>query len=205
MAATHRTDDARLALVLLEELLSCQYAPRSHSAVRLFESDPAAKLRTLTLTGLTPDYLVLNTDKGRIMGRTVCMSPLFAHTSRHGHNRACDAVILRLKRDGGLEVCYLDLKSDKPSGYEEQFISTRCMMHYVVDLLNKLPTTHKQLHRTLQITRERFVIFHTDSGGALPPGRKRPTRHTFDERNQPGRPVMFVVPDGAYRRVTEVF
>ena len=38
----------------------------------------------------------------------------------------------------GYYICYVELKSDSPSGYESQFISTKCFMDYVISLSERL-------------------------------------------------------------------
>jgi hypothetical protein len=183
------------------------------SHVILKESDASAKLKKLTLSELTGDILVVDTDKGRIV-KSNCkrkvvktfegFSPLFCISDTHAHNRSCDYVVIRLMTDSKLEIYYIDLKSDKPSGFSKQFISTRCFMHYVCHVLRDIYN-----ESDLTIARERFVIFHTDPTGGKFSMPKQTTIFNPDNpesgKNTPRNPQRHIVHDGATIRCAEMF
>lgn len=183
----------------LRALLGCVQADGAHVSDVILEEKNEAKLKKLTISGLAPGILVLATDEGRKRDKSAaCMSPLFKDDGIYDQNRACDAVLLR-KADDGLQVCYIELKSDSPSGYEGQFASTHCFMRYVAALSEKL------CGWPLHISRERYVVFHTDSSGARPHGKKQKTRFKPQSANTSAAPDMFCVQDGGTVRCTEFF
>lgn len=186
------------ALDIIEAMLSCVQRNR-HAETHAFleESDSGAKLQKICLTDLTPNILLLGTDQGRKLGKTVCMSPLFATDGVYDQNRACDIVLIR-EAPTGLEVCYIELKSDEPSGYAGQFISTHCFMHYLVQLLKELGQIEAN------IIRERYVILHTDSSGKVPMGKKPRTRFSRQSANTPQMPDMHCVKNNGAIRCTQI-
>jgi hypothetical protein len=187
------------SLDALRALLGCIQADGMHVAHAILEEKNEAKLKKLTISDLTDGVLVLGTDEGRRREKaSACMSPLFKDDGSHDQNRACDAVLLR-RADTGLEVCYIELKSDSPSGYEGQFVSTFCFMRYVQALCEHLCAC------PLAIVRERFVVFHTDRSGKRPRGKKQKTRFTPHEANTAKAPDMFCVANGDSVRMTEFF
>lgn len=183
----------------LRSLLGCIEADGAQVSDVILEERNEAKLKKLTISELAPGMLLLATDEGRKRDRaTACMSPLFKDDGAYDQNRACDAVLLR-KADDGLHVCYIELKSDSPSGYEGQFKSTLCFMRYVAALSEKL------CGRPLHISRERYVVFHTDSSNAGRHGLKLRTRFKPQSANTPTAPDMFCVRDGDTVRCTAFF
>jgi hypothetical protein len=191
----------------MKSLLQCILADGSqHSHVILQENDPAAKLKKLTLSELSGGILVIGPDQGRVIndksGKKVaeCLSPLFCVSSTHDHNRACDAVLVRLAADGKVEIFYIDLKSDSPSGYVSQFQSTRCFMHYACHILRDL------YNESADIGRERFVIFHTDSSGMRRGFNKTKTQfHSTTSGNTAQTPYKRIVANDDTIRCTEIF
>lgn len=180
-------------------LLSCIHADGSQVSDVLLEEKQEAKLKKLKLSGLIPGVLILATDEGRKKGKVSgCMSPLFASDGVFPQNRACDAVLLR-KTTAGYDVCFIELKSDYPSGYEGQFRSTRCFMRYLAELSKEL------CGPAIDLTRERFIVFHTDSQNVGRRGVKKATRFSPHEANTPSKPDMFCVCNGDSVRVTEFF
>jgi len=183
----------------LRALLGCVQADGAHVSDVILEERNEAKLKKLTISELSPGMLLLATDEGRKRDKApACMSPLFKDDGAYDQNRACDAVLLR-KTSDGLQVCYIELKSDSPSGYEGQFASTHCFMRYVAALSEKLCGC------PISISRERYVVFHTDSSDAGRRGRKLRTRFKPNSANTPTAPDMFCVRDGDTVRFSEFF
>jgi len=186
-------------LEAIKVLLSCVQADSSNvSHVILEEKQTKAKLKKLTISDLAPDVIVLATDEGRKRPSLVCMSPLFSDDGKYDQNRACDAVFIR-KAGDGYQVCYVELKSDSPSGYEGQFKSTQCFMAYVSALSESL------CQHPITITRERYVVFHTDSKNAQRRGVKIKTRFSPNDANAPSSPKKFCVHNGDTVRFSEFF
>lgn len=186
-------------LEALRALLGCILADGARVSDAILEERNEAKLKKLTISELAPGMLLLATDEGRKRDKAPpCMSPLFKDDGVFAQNRACDAVLVR-KADDGLQVYYIELKSDSPSGYEGQFASTQCFMRYVEVLAEKLCGC------PLRISRERYVVFHTDSSDGRRRGRKERTRFKPQSANTPSVPDMFCVRDGDTVRCTEFF
>jgi hypothetical protein len=187
-------------LEAIKALLNCIGADGAQvSDVWLEEKEHSAKLKKLKITGLDKSMLVLLTDEGRKVSTPICMSPLFLFDGMYDQNRACDAVIVRQVPQGGIDLFYIDLKSDVATGYEGQFKSTACFMRYVCDLCKQL------CDYSVDIVRERYIVFHTDSSGKAPKGRKMKTRFQQSSANTPSSPDKFIVEDKDQIRCTEVF
>jgi hypothetical protein len=189
--------DQKTALDAIQAMLGCVQANGKHVTDTWLEEKQEAKLKKVRLTELGPNMLVLATDEGRKLEKSVCMSPLFAVDGVYDQNRACDAVLLRLSKTG-LEVCYIEMKSDKPSGYQGQFISTHCFMHYVVQLLNELCNIE------IKIVRERYIILHTDSSNVAPLGKRPGPRFKPASANTPEKPDMHCIRNGDTLRCTTI-
>ena len=180
----------------IKALMRCELvdgATQTHAILE--EKDPAAKLKKLTIADLKKGMLLLKVDEGRkiVQGKRKvadCMSPLFRVDGKYDHNRTCDAVLLRIITSSAVDIYYIDLKSDKPTGYQGQFKSTRCFVHYVQRLLEEF------LQITMQIRKERFILLHTDSSGSLPSMGKRPSWHTPAASNSVEAPYRKIVLDG---------
>lgn len=187
------------SLDAIKAILSCVQADGAQVSDVLLEEKQEAKLKKLQISELAPGMLLLATDEGRKRDRaSACMSPLFANDGVFEQNRACDAVLLR-KILGGYEVCYIELKSDAPSGYEGQFKSTQCFIRYLSELTEKL------CGLAMHVNRERFVVFHTDSSNGSRRGLKQKTRFTPRSANTASSPDMFCVRNGARVRYSEFF
>ncbi len=133
--------------------LSCvTYSGDKHTNANIKETDPSAKLRTLKITASNGDWFIFSPDKGR--GEKKLMSPLLAVGGGHQHHRACDAVIVMLKQVG-LQIIFVELKSNSPSGYVGQFQSTRQFTKYIFGLLNEFNNI------SFPNIEERFIVFHT--------------------------------------------
>jgi hypothetical protein len=174
-------------LDVIRAILSCVQADGRHVSDVILEEKQEAKLKKVTVSDLCPQVLVLAMDEGRKRNQTAaCMSPLFSDDGMYDQNRACDAVFLRLTEDG-FQVCYIELKSDAPSGYEGQFKSTQCFIKYISALSESLCDT------PMKVIRERFVVFHTDSSGVKPLGKKQKTQFKPSSANTPKSPDMHIV------------
>lgn len=195
----------------IEELLSCKsVSGNTASDAILKESDALAILQKLTLTDLKAGMLVLHIDEGRKVFPekaagdkpvAVCMSPLFNTAGIHDYNRGCDAVLVKVSRENDREVCkllYIELKSHKPAGFAGQFRSTRCFFRYVKALIEEF------WELEMNITSERFVVFHTDASGNRTRG-KQPTRFSSNNANSPEEPQRYVVRNNDIVRCTELF
>ncbi len=139
-------------LQLLHDSLSCctcNGAQYTHVLIK--ETDPAAKLKSVTLIASTGDWFGFDPDKGR--GKTAQMSPLLATGATHDHHRACDCVVL-INRGGQLTALYVDLKSGNPVGYSGQFKSTRQFLRYALGLLEEFHGIK------LTLAEERFVVLY---------------------------------------------
>lgn len=184
----------------IKALLSCVQADGIKDYhVNLEEKNENAKLKKLTVSGLEKGIIVLATDEGRKTDKfPVCMSPLFSVDGKYDQNRACDAVFIK-KMDDGYHVCYVELKSDSPSGYETQFKSTKCFINYVCELSENL------CEQPIKITRERYVVFHTDSKNAKHSGKKIKTRFSPLDANTASTPDKICVHNKQEKRLTEFF
>lgn len=134
---------------LQDSLSCCTYNGAQHTHVLISETDPSAKLKSVTLIAPAGDWFSFDPDKGR--GKAAQMSPLLATGAAHDHHRACDCVIL-VNRDGKLTALYVDLKSGNPIGYAGQFKSTRQFVRYALGLLEDFHNTK------FTLTEERFVV-----------------------------------------------
>ena len=140
----------------LRESFSCvTYRGDQHTHILIEETDRLAKLQKISLAAPNGDWFSITPDKGR--GKTATMSSLLAISDgghiKHHHHCACDNVIF-LIRDEKLTVIYIDLKSNNPTGYANQFKSTRQFVRYAIALIEEF---HDQ---KLQITDERYVILY---------------------------------------------
>lgn len=187
------------SLDALRAILGCVQADGVRVSDALLQETQEAKLRKLQIAGLMPGMLLLATDEGRKRDKApACMSPLFANDGKYDQNRACDAVLLR-KADDGYHACYIELKSDSPSGYAGQFKSTQCFVRYLSELSEKL------CDHSINLARERFVVFHTDTKDGKKSGKKTKTRFSPRSANTPVSPDMFCVRNGDTVRITEFF
>lgn len=187
------------SLDALRAILSCVQADGAKVSDVLLEEKQEAKLKKLKISELAPGMLLLATDEGRKRDKIpACMSPLFANDGKYDQNRACDAVLLR-RSDDGYQACYIELKSDSPSGFEGQFRSTQCFISYVSELSKHL------CGHPISIARERFVVFHTDTKDGVRRGLKMKTRFAPRSANTPSSPDMFCVRNGETVRYSEFF
>ncbi len=143
---------------LHDSLSCCTYNGTQHTHVLIKETDPTAKLNSVTLSAPAGDWFSFNPDKGR--GKTAQMSPLLATGAAHDPHRACDCVVL-IYRGGQLVALYVDLKSGNPVGYSGQFKSTRQFVRYALGLLDEFHGTK------LTLAEERFVVLYSGKTALL--------------------------------------
>ncbi len=133
---------------------------KDHEAL-IQELDSSAKLKSITIEMGKGDWFVFSPDEGRKCKRIdqqakniVVMSPLLTIQNSFNHHRACDAVIF-IKKENRLIVLYLELKSNKITGYKAQFQSTRQFVRYLIGLYEEFEGGN------LPIYEERYIVFHT--------------------------------------------
>lgn len=168
----------------LHDSLSCvTYNGAQHSHVLIKETDPAAKLKSVTLFAPAGDWLSFDPDKGR--GKVAQMSPLLATGAEHGHHRACDCVVL-INRTGQLTALYVDLKSENPVGYSGQFKSTRQFVRYALGLLEEFHGIK------FTLAKERFVVLYGGKPALLNKTTTVPKLERFG-KTQPDKPYKLKV------------
>ena len=172
---------------LYDSLSCCTYNGGQHTHVLIKETDPEAKLKSVTLIAPAGDWFSFDPDKGR--GKAAQMSPLLATGSAHDHHRACDCVVL-VNRGGQLTVVYMDLKSGNPVGYSGQFKSSRQFMRYVLGLLEEFHGVK------LTLAVERFVVFYGGKPALLNKTTTVPKLEKLG-KTQPDKPYKCEVPQPA--------
>ena len=172
---------------LHDSLSCCTNNGTQHTHVLIKETDPAAKLKSITLTAPTGDWFSFDPDKGR--GRAAQMSPLLATSAVHDHHRACDCVVL-VNRGGQITALYVDLKSGNPVGYTGQFKSTRQFVRYALSLL-------EEFHgMKLTLAEERFVVLYGGKPALLNKTATVSKREKI-RKTQPDKPYKREVPQPA--------
>lgn len=166
---------------LHDSLSCCTYNGAQHTHVLIKETDPLAKLKSVTLSAPPGDWFSFDPDKGR--GTSRQMSPLLATGAGHDHHRACDCVVL-VNRDGEITALYIDLKSGNPIGYSGQFKSSRQFVRYALSLLEEFHDTK------LRLAEERFVVLYGGKPALL---NKTTTVPRFES-------IGKTKPDQAYKR-----
>lgn len=163
---------------LHDSLSCCTYNGAQHAHVLIKETDPAAKLKSVTLNAPSADWFSFDPDKGR--GKAAQMSPLLATGAAHDHHRACDCVVL-INRGGQLTALYVDLKSGNPVGYSGQFKSTRQFVRYALGLLEEFHATK------FTLTEERFIVLYGGKPALLNKTTTVPKIHKIG-KTQPDKP-----------------
>lgn len=179
---------------LMNSLSCVLHNGAQHTNIQIVEHDSSAKLRKVSLkTSPNGDWFCFCPDEGRkckhIHGsakKVIVMSPLLKIAPNLKHHCACDSVLF-FKKNEKLIVVYMDLKSGNPTGYENQFKSTRQFVRYLVSLCEEFVNT------TISIDEERYVIFY--SGDVLPSLRKTTTT--------PKSNIKQSKPDRAYLRLVK--
>lgn len=175
-------------MVSLCSMLSCVTARcDQYSHIQIKETDPSARLKTVTLFAAPGDWFSFSPDKGR--GKAGQMSPLLSSGKEYDHHRACDAVVIA-RKGNELLVVYIDLKSGNPTGYAGQFKSTRRFVRYALGLLDEFKGF------SFGEPNERYIILY---GGRKPLLNKKPSvpRRSAVGASKPDQAYKREVPDGA--------
>jgi hypothetical protein len=198
-----------MTLAALVKMLNCVAADgrsAAHAIIEdsetkkiLFSSSGAPLLKKITVSELRNNELLLLPDAGRANlgpATKAHMSPLLSTTSGTDQHRACDGALLRVLKtrpDGitPLEVGYFDLKSGNPDSYAGQFLSTHCFISYYVTALLTAFYGVK-----CKVTRERYVVFHTDKQNKIQPLKKKPSRPGSKSANSPRNAEKIIVRNG---------
>ena len=164
---------------LLKILIPITLKARSdqHSHANIEENDSKTKLNKITISHIPSDTLVFQIDKHK--GKLALMSSLFQPTD-FGHNKTCDALVVQ-RKDSSWVCLFIDLKSNKPSGFSAQFKSTRCFWFYLKKLLESFGSCPD-----LPVT-EHYLVINTGKSS------KRPT--TPKTKNKPEYPHFLKVND----------
>ncbi len=160
---------------LCASLACCTYRGDQHTHILIEERDNLAKLKKVTLKVPNGDWFSFDPDNGR--GSAALMSPLLMTGKGHDHHRACACVIL-IRRDNGLTVVYIDLKSGNPVGYTGQFKSTRQFVRYAMGLLSEFHG------HTLTLVEERYVVLYGGKSMSI----KKTTTAPKVRKTQPDKP-----------------
>lgn len=206
----------------LRELLSDKVISQNGvTEVVLEESDSLAILKKLTLTDLTSQMLIVHIDKGRkiYFGKSrkdkgcAVMSPLFKTEGCLDHNCGCDAVLIHALNSEELQLFYIELKSNSPSGFEKQFQSSKCFFRYLQFVTEEFKNKEYKSKASgrdfclpqLVIKEEYYVVFHTDPANQKRSLNKQSTRPKHpDKPNSPQEPCRFVVLNGERVRFTQI-
>lgn len=179
------------AAIDLQSMLSCvTYTGAAHTNILIKETDPAAKLRLINVQAPLGDWLAFDPDKGR--GRPPVMSKLLRVGAGLHHHKACDAVFVVIDAvSNSCKLVFIDLKSDAPSGFKEQFQSTYRFTMYMLGLLEEF------FGHSFDLIECRFFLLHTGSSRKALLN-KRPTLSGWKNRasNDPRNPQMELVNNG---------
>jgi len=182
----------------IKELLCCKFTDGSqHSDAWLEEDQNESRLKKIRLTGLEKGMLLLHTDikqKNIRSNSVVNMSRLFS-SEDIGHNRICDYVLLKYNKSK-IQIYYIELKSNKPHGYVNQFKSTRCFMAYVFALMKDLREISSE------IIEQKFIVIHTTKNRLSI--NKKPTKRQ-KENTTPDQPKKIPIKESDTVRCTQFF
>ena len=179
-----------LKKIFKDEAILCIGSQTTH--VTIEEKDIGAKLKKIVISELEQNCLVLGLDEARNIRNgtkiSKIISPVFGETDECIHNKACDALIFKEKSENELDIFYVDLKSDKPTGFADQFNSSRCFARYIESILQIL------CNKKIKINKERYTVLHTDSSGKRKSIGKRPTIRK-QQQSTPENPKKIIVLD----------
>lgn len=134
---------------------SCILKHKSYSDAILSENGKEAKLKKIYIKDIKENNVViLHTDKSGLNEEGHKISNLFS-IQKYGHNKSCDYVLIKKISEQEFEIYYIDLKSDKPTGFENQFKSTKCFINYIKSLIEIFSS------KKIVFTKERFILFTT--------------------------------------------
>lgn len=182
-------------------MLSCvRFNGEQHTHIQITETDHSAILKKVNLMVPNGDWFSVEIDNGRkcVSNKTskgkcnaVVMSPLLSIGSNFKHHCGCDSVVVQHK-EGKLDILYIDLKSGNPTGYANQFKSSRQFMRYAVNLLEEF------FGHQLDIDKERFLVFHSGKINIAKQTTSFAKRVSANQYNQ-GRQ-----PDDARKEIVEI-
>ena len=179
-----------LKKIFKDEAILCIGSQTTH--VTIEEKEIGAKLKKIVISELEQNCLVLGLDEARNIKNgtkiSKIISPVFGETDECIHNKACDALIFKEKSENELDIFYVDLKSDKPTGFADQFKSSRCFARYIESILQIL------CNKKIKINKERYTVLHTDSSGKRKSIGKRPTIGK-QQQSTPENPKKIIVLD----------
>lgn len=172
---------------------------KNQSTMRLVENDPSPLgLKEAMVTEMEDETVAFRPDDDR---KIVCSnmrckrvtpgitSPLFRTDTANSANQMCDAVLIHVRKDSGLDVALIDLKGNSPSGFEGQFKATACFVRYIVDLINSLAPGYVEW----KVRRWRYVLLQPEAAG-LP--RKGPVGRLATRATTPNDPYRHRVAQG---------
>lgn len=178
-----------LKKIFKDEAILCIGSQTTHAILE--EKDVDAKLKKITISDLEQNCLVIGLDEARNVkiGSKILkvMSSVFGQTEQCIHNKACDALVFKAKSENELDIYYVDLKSDKPTGFAEQFNSSRCFARYIESILQIL------CNKKIKINKERYTVLHTDSSGKKPSINKASTNFLKKVVSTPENPKKIIV------------
>lgn len=146
---------------LMNSLSCVTYNGAQHSSIIISEKDCQAKLKKVKIKANSGNWFCFSPDDGRKfkVGSKVLtlMSPLLICENGYHHHCACDAVII-MENENKLNIIYIDLKSNNPTGYSNQFKSTRQFVRYLLSLQEEFQENR------FDIENERYIIFFNELG-----------------------------------------
>ena len=186
-------------VIAINDLVKGVVLGKDQATMRLVEKDPSPLgLKEAVVTEIEDKTVAFRPDEDR---KIVCSnmrcrrivpgitSPLFRTDSASSANQMCDAVLIRVRNDSGLDVALIDLKGNSPSGFEGQFKATACFVRYIVDLINSLSPGYVEW----KVRRWRYVLLQPETAG-LP--RKGPVGRLAARATAPNDPYRHRVAHG---------
>jgi hypothetical protein len=150
-----------------------------HSVV-IRENQTGAKLRSVEITHLPTDSIVLFPDLGQ-EGKG-CYSRMLDQSAAHAFNKTCDAVIFCTHKGVAYRIL-CELKSENPRGVCAQFTGTLCFLGYLSTIQREVFAETPPERRT------RRVVFNSEKNA----------RHTLDKSFV--NPRAAALDDGSVRYV----
>lgn len=162
-----------------------------HSHVVITESDRKAKLKKITLNIDSGNWFSMHPGGRKA---PLKMSDLLVMSCHYKHHCSCDCVIIKDTGNNQLDITYLDLKSNNPSGYEAQFKSMRQFIQYAINLIEEFKSYKFQIYK------ERFVIIHTN-GASISKTTSTPQR----KNTAPNNALKIAVQNSGELSIKQIF